>query len=150
MARCANDKEVRMHLCKDHGVSIPDDTWFVGGYHDTTSELVELFDVDRVPASLGEEFAKARRIIDAARGKNALERCEKFALANVHTAEDALRHVHTRSTDLGEARPELGHATNAGVIIGRRNLTKGRFLDRRVFLPSYDPFNDDEAGNMVQ
>merc|ERR1719453_672083 len=37
MARCANDKTVRMHLLKDHGVCIPDDTWFIGGYHDTTS-----------------------------------------------------------------------------------------------------------------
>ena len=39
---------------------VPDDAWFVGGYHDTASEFVELFDVDRVPASLGGELAKAR------------------------------------------------------------------------------------------
>merc|ERR1719316_2445933 len=82
-----------------------------------------------------------------ARGQNALERCEKFCLANVATPEDALTHVHTRSTDLGEARPELGHATNAAVILGRRELTKGTYLSRRAFLPSYDPFNDDDDGS---
>ena len=27
-------------LLREKGVFIPDDTWFVGGYHDTTSELV--------------------------------------------------------------------------------------------------------------
>ncbi len=47
--------------------------------------------------------------------------------------------VRGRSVDLGECRPELNHATNAGVVVGRRALTKGVFLDRRVFLSSYDP-----------
>ena len=43
-------------------------------------------------------------------------------------------------------RPELGHSTNAGIVVGRRELTKGRFYDRRLFLPHYDPFNDDDVG----
>ena len=47
--RYANDREVR-RLAED-GVTIDDDTWFVGGYHDTTSDLVELYDTDSVPAS---------------------------------------------------------------------------------------------------
>merc|ERR1719361_2215954 len=70
--------------------------------------------------------------------------------SNVRTMEKALVHVHTRSTDLGEARPELGHATNASVIIGRRELTQGLFLARRAFLPSYDPFNDDARGTNLE
>ena len=49
-ARYANDPEVRRLLAED-GVTIDDDTWFVGGYHDTTSDLVELYDTDSVPAS---------------------------------------------------------------------------------------------------
>lgn len=150
MARCANDPAVRKELATNHGILIPDDTWFVGGYHDTTSELVELFDLESVPESLASQMSRAQEIIKEARGRNAMERCEKFMLANPRTHEDALRHVHTRSTDLGEARPELGHATNASVVIGRRDLTKGRFFSRRAFLPSYDPFNDNDDGTNLE
>jgi uncharacterized protein YbcC (UPF0753/DUF2309 family) len=69
---------------------------------------------------------------------------------HISTTESALSHVMTRSTDLGEARPELGHATNASVIVGRRELTKGLFLARRAFCPSYDPLNDDENGTFLE
>jgi hypothetical protein len=148
-AKCANHPEVRQ-LLRAKGITIPDDSWFVGGYHDTTSELVEYFDLDRVPAALENALNKAMQVTLDARGQNALERCEKFCLANVATPEDALTHVHTRSTDLGEARPELGHATNAAVILGRRELTKGTYMSRRAFLPSYDPTNDDERGTALE
>jgi uncharacterized protein YbcC (UPF0753/DUF2309 family) len=43
---------------------------------------------------------------------------------------------------LAQVRPELGHATNAVCIIGRRWRTRGLFLDRRAFLVSYDPEAD--------
>ena len=44
--------------------------------------------------------------------------------------------------DLGQARPELGHATVAAAFVGRRTLSRGVFFDRRVFLISYDPLPD--------
>ena len=50
-----------------------------------------------------------------------------------------------RSFDLSQARPELGHATNAAAFIGRREMSRGLFLDRRVFLISYDPGGDDDG-----
>jgi hypothetical protein len=150
LARCANHPEVRSILHREFKIAIPDDTWFVGGFHDTSSELVELYDTEYVPASLSAAFEKGKEIILYARGKNALERCSKFMLFDGSTPEEALSHVHTRSTDLGQSRPELGHATNASVIIGRRELTKGRFLARRAFLPSYDPFNDDDRGSNLE
>jgi uncharacterized protein YbcC (UPF0753/DUF2309 family) len=55
----------------------------------------------------------------------------------------ALRHVEGRSEDLAQARPELGHATNAVCFVGRRWRSKGLYLDRRTFLTSYDPTQDD-------
>jgi uncharacterized protein YbcC (UPF0753/DUF2309 family) len=150
LARCANHPEVRSILRREYGITIPDDTWFVGGFHDTSSELVDLYDTEHVPASLKAEFEKAKEIVYYARGQNALERCSKFMLFTGSTPEDALSYVHTRSTDLGESRPELGHATNAAVVIGRRELTYGRFYARRAFLPSYDPFNDDDRGSNLE
>jgi hypothetical protein len=47
-----------------------------------------------------------------------------------------------RASDISQARPELGHATNAAAFIGRREMSRGLFLDRRVFLISYDPTTD--------
>lgn len=152
-ARCANNSEVRIELRKEHKISIPDDTWFVGGYHDTTSDLVEIFDMELVPSSHADDFTNAMKVVHTARANNALERCQKFMgsdASNVRTPQQALSHVQTRSTDLGQARPELGHATNASVILGRRNLTKGIFFDRRLFMPSYDPFNDDDNGTNLE
>ena len=46
-------------------------------------------------------------------------------------------------------RPELGHATNAVCVVGRRENTRGLFLDRRAFLTSYDPTQDDAAGGTL-
>ena len=145
-ARCANDPEVRAMLASEHDIFIPNDTWFIGGYHDTTSELVELYDLDRIPESHIGDYKRAQAVIDQARAKNAFERCQKFYLADVNTPEQALRHVQLRSRDAAEVRPELGHSTNAAIIVGRRELSQGRFLDRRIFLPQYDPFNDDDEG----
>lgn len=150
-ARYANNPSVRMMLRQQYGINIPDDTWFVGGYHDTTSDTVELYDVERVPATHERDLARARDVIDRARAQNALERCQKFFLADdVQTPEQALKHVRLRARDTAEVRPELAHSTNGAVIVGRRELTKGKFLDRRAFLPSYDPFEDDERGTNLE
>jgi len=160
LARCANSPVVREVLLRDFGIKIPDDTHFIGGFHDTSSEKCELYDVEEQYSQLvapgawrriSELLEKAKLLVYEARGRNALERCSKFMLSpNSTDTEAALSHVLTRSTDLGEARPELGHATNAGVIVGRRELTKGTFLSRRFFLPSYDPFNDDDRGTNLE
>jgi uncharacterized protein len=55
----------------------------------------------------------------------------------------ALRYVEQRAEDLAQPRPERGNATNAVCIVGRRELSRGLFLDRRAFLASYDPIPDD-------
>jgi len=50
-----------------------------------------------------------------------------------------------RSYDFSQARPELGHATNAAAFIGRRSMSRGVFFDRRTFLISYDATTDPEG-----
>src|SRR5262249_59758234 len=42
-----------------------------------------------------------------------------------------------------------GHGTNAVTIVGRRSRTRGLFLDRRAFLNSYDPTQDDADGTIL-
>ena len=148
-AAMANHPRVREGLAK-RGIVIPEDTWFVGGYHDTCSDDVEMYDLDRVPASHRADLQRIRKSIDKARAWDAHERSRRFEAAETaHTAELALRHVEERSEHLAEPRPEYGHCTNAVSIVGKRSLTRGLFLDRRAFLTSYDASGDPEDNNLA-
>jgi uncharacterized protein YbcC (UPF0753/DUF2309 family) len=94
-------------------------------------------------------FQQVRQAIDVARQRNAHERCRRFESAPLSlTPEAALRHVEGRSEDMAQVRPECGHATNAVCMVGRRQRTRGMFLDRRWFLTSYDP-NQDDADSTI-
>eukprot|EP00163_Fabomonas_tropica_P026112 TRINITY_DN467_c0_g1_i4.p1 TRINITY_DN467_c0_g1~~TRINITY_DN467_c0_g1_i4.p1 ORF type:complete len:1296 (-),score=96.04 TRINITY_DN467_c0_g1_i4:1026-4913(-) len=149
-ARLANDPEVREVLSCTYNIDIPADTHFLGAQHNTTSDTMHFFDTDDVPPSNVPEFSRAQKMLHEACGRNALERCDRFLLSQANTPQQALEHVRTRSIDPAEVRPELNHATNAGVVIGRRELTKRFFYDRRVFLPSYDPMSDDARGSYLE
>jgi len=123
---------------------------FVGGYHNTCNETVTFFDLDRIPESHRQEFAAARKAIDATCERNAHERCRRFMSAPLTMSFSAARqHVEERSEDLAQTRPELGHATNAITIVGRREWTRGLYLDRRAFLTSYDPTQDDAESTIL-
>ncbi|MEA1889587.1 MAG: DUF2309 domain-containing protein [Pseudomonadota bacterium] len=148
-ASLANRQEVRAGLI-DLGIVIPEDSWFIGASHNTCDDEVELFDLDAVPASLQEALDKLRAEIDQTIERSAHERCRRLASAPKNPSlKSALQHVVGRSTDFSQARPELGHATNAAAFIGRRCNTQGAFFDRRVFLISYDPTSDPE-GKIVE
>jgi len=137
-AAMANREEVREGL-RERGIDIPSDTWFIGGYHDTCNDGVELFDLDSVPSTHLADLESIRVALDRARAQNALERARRFeSLPADADAERALRHVEERSEHLAQPRPEYGHCTNSVCIVGRRSLTRGLFLDRRSFLVSYD------------
>ena len=141
-ATLANHPDVRAEL-RSRGLVIPDDTWFLGGYHDTCSDDIDLFDLDRMPATHGPDLTALRAVLDEARRRNAHERIRRFEVASPSLApEEALRHVMQRSEHLGEPRPEYGHSTNAVAFVGRRDTTRGLFLDRRAFLISYDHASD--------
>ena len=150
-AMLVNDSRIRDVLRDDHGINIPKDTQFVAIEHDTTSDRYTILDEEDVPESHLSHLAKATLLLDHSMAENALERCHRFLLADrVRTPNQALKHVYQRSVDYAEVRPELNHATNAGVVIGRRSLTRGHFLDRRMFLPSYDPLSDDDRGTQLE
>lgn len=148
-AQMANRPEVRAAL-KSRGIVVPDGTWFVGGEHDTAADTIRLFDLEEAPIDLVPELEALQGLLDQALARNAHERCRKFASAPQPLSLDAARrHVEARSYDLSQARPELGHATNASCIVGRRSATRGLFLDRRAFLVSYDP-RPDESGQILE
>ncbi|HLK99573.1 MAG TPA: DUF2309 domain-containing protein [Myxococcaceae bacterium] len=137
-SQMANRPEVRARL-RARGIDIPDTTFFLGGLHNTTTDEVVLSDTDLVPQVLQGELSEFRRLMDKARMLSAHERCRRFESAPLTLSPAAaLRHVEERAVDLSQARPELGHVTNAACVVGRRSMTRGLFLDRRAFLVSYD------------
>lgn len=149
VANMANRAEVRA-LLRERGIVIPDDTWFIGAEHDTCDDIVTWLDSEDLPGTLHAPLARLRADVDAACLLHAKERCRRFMSAPLHIApKAALRHVTGRANDYSQARPELGHATNACAFFGRRSLSRGAFFDRRAFLISYDPSQDPD-GNVIE
>jgi uncharacterized protein len=143
IAEMLNDPRVRTCLTQ-RGIEIPTDTVFVGGMHNTASDHLTFQDVDRVPSTHQSEFDAACRAMQEAIIRNAHERARRFSSAPLGLSPMAAkRHMEGRSEDLSQVRPEWGHATNAICIVARRQRTRGLFLDRRAFLVSYDPLQDD-------
>lgn len=148
-AMMANDRRVR-RLTLERGVEIPDDVRFVGAYHNTCSDNVEYYDLDLLPRTHRELFRRIEASVNETRARNAHERARRFESAPLDlTFSEAIEHVEQRSEDLSQARPEYNHATNALVTVGRRDWTRGLFMDRRVFLTEYDPSVDDENASVL-
>ncbi len=144
-AAMANRPEIRALLAQ-RGIVIPEDTWFVGAEHDTCSDVIAWYDEEDVPQTLQAKYEAVKSDLQKARDAAAHERCRRFYSANnPKTPEAGIHHVHLRSNDLSQVRPEYGHATNASAIVGRRSISQGIFLDRRAFLISYDPTQDPDG-----
>jgi uncharacterized protein YbcC (UPF0753/DUF2309 family) len=149
LAQILNDPRIRETL-ERRGVVIPADTLFVGGMHNTSSETVTFFDLDLIPAARRGEFEAIRAIVELACDRDAHERCRRFWSAPLTLPfPGARQHVEGRAEDLAQVRPEWGHATNAICIVGRRDFTRGLYLDRRAFLTSYDPTQDDAENSVL-
>ena len=144
-AAMANRAAVRQRLAT-FGIAIPDGTWFLAAEHNTCDDSVDWYDLAVAPPAAQPAVDRLVGQLAEACRAHAAERCRRLASAPPRPSPWlARRHVAGRAHDLAQARPELGHATNAAAVIGRRELTRGLFLDRRVFLISYDPTLDDDG-----
>lgn len=144
----ANHPEVRS-LLRSRGLHIPDTTRFIGGLHDTTRDEIEFFDKDRLDEVSMAKHLKNKEVFNKALDANSKERSRRFDSINTRLSADKIHaKVRLRSVSLFEPRPELNHATNALCVVGRRSLTKNLFLDRRVFLNSYD-YTIDPNGDLL-
>lgn len=142
-AELANRPDVRAGL-RARGIEVPDDTVFVGGLHDTADDRIQLFDLGAIPSTHDARFETVCVMLERARRESARERARRFDDAPLGlTAAAALHHVEARASHLAQPRPEYGHCTNAIAVVGRRTLTRGLHLDRRPFLISYDPTQDE-------
>jgi uncharacterized protein len=129
LAALLNDPETRAGLpaC---GVTLPEDTLFLAGLHDTVTDRVTLYRDTPAPDHAAEvEQAEAWL---AAAGK--LARAER-ALRLPGASGDT---IARRAVDWAEVRPEWGLAGCSTFIAAPRSATSGRDLQGRAFLHSYD------------
>jgi len=143
LATICNDDAVRAAL-RDRGIDIPEDTVFVAGEHNTTTDEVALY-ADDVPESHAEDVEQLRADLATARTGAAAERAEDMG----GDADSGVRETERRAADWAETRPEWGLAGNAAFVIGPRELTDGLDLDGRSFLHSYD-WRTDPDGDALE
>jgi len=141
----ANHPKVRAAL-KTNGIDIPSSTVFIAGMHDTASDLIGFYDDENLTESHQKLHLESKQNFENALDLNAKERSRRFASINTNQDIKKIRKaIEERSVSLFEPRPELGHGTNTLAIIGRRDVTRGLYLDRRAFLNSYDYRTDLEG-----
>jgi uncharacterized protein YbcC (UPF0753/DUF2309 family) len=140
VAALLNSAEIRMHLV-ERGITIPEDTWFLGAVHDTASDHVTLLDAQDAPVHL-------QPIVDDLREQLARAGQQQSGVRSRHLPGPAHR-VRHRGADWAQVRPEWGLARNAAFIVGPRSMTAGLDLDGRAFLHTYDA-DLDPSGRVLE
>ncbi len=148
-ALIANRPHVRELLAK-RGLAIPSDTHFLAALHDTTTDRVQIADLEDVPATHRKELAQVLEDVNDTGSMAAAER--GIALEGTsarHDRRHSIQDVQLRSMDWAQVRPEWGLARNSLFIIGNRWLTQGVDLAGRSFLHSYD-YRPDTDGKLLE
>ena len=145
LAAMANSPDVRAEL-RTRGLDVPDDTRFLAGEHDTTTDRVTFFDKEELPETHHPDLQRLAKDLEQAGLQTIMERCGRLPGAPDNpTPQAAARHVRRRSVDWSQVRPEWGLSGNAAFIIGKRALTAGIDLGGRTFLHNYDADADESA-----
>ncbi len=133
-AAILNDPSVRTGLAA-RGIVIPDDAWFLGCLHDTTTDSVRIFNADATPTSHAADLRRVRTWLEQASSR---AREERSALLGLRQRNDVHKQIMLRSRDWSQVRPEWGLAGNAAFIAAPRARTAGVNLGGRAFLHTYD------------
>ena len=134
----ANHLEVRAKLCS-RGLVIPVESQFLACLHDTTRDEITYFDEHLLSPVNSTNHKKNKPVYERALDFNAKERSRRLvSIDTTLSAEKIHKEILRRSVSLFEPRQELNHSTNAICFVGRRELSKNIYLDRRSAMNSYD------------
>ncbi|AEB12699.1 DUF2309 domain-containing protein [Marinithermus hydrothermalis] len=139
----ANHPKVRELLKQKHGISIPETTHFVPGLHNTTTDAVQLYDLEYLPSKLLPVLEGVRADLEAATLHTAQERALELGVKPEYA--EVLEHAY----DWSQVRPEWGLSGNYAFVIGRREVTRALDLKGKVFLHSYD-YRVDPKGRLLE
>ncbi len=135
LAALLNEPAVRAGLVA-RAIDVPASTHFVAGLHDTTTDAVELFDLDELPDSHQADVATLRTWLAEAGDWARAERAPALGLAGLEGP--ALRNaIHARARDWAQVRPEWGLANNAAFVVAPREHCRHVDFAGRAFLHDY-------------
>jgi uncharacterized protein len=138
LADLLNAPAVREQL-EPLGISVPTETWFVPGLHNTTTDEVTLFDTQLMPTTMRSALDELQNWLRAAGGRARDERAGSLGLGTMTNQPDRLeRAILERANDWSQVRPEWGLAGNAAFIVAPRRRTQHMHLGGRSFLHDYD------------
>ncbi|MCA3555639.1 YbcC family protein [Aestuariivirga sp.] len=129
LAQLLNDPETRSGLAQ-HGISLPQDTLFVAGLHETTTDEVTLYE-DGFPPEQCARLAVTRQLLRRAARMTRAERALRLPGATAFA-------ITQRALNWAEVRPEWGLAGCSAFIAAPRRVTAQADLGGRCFLHSYD------------
>lgn len=141
-AAILNDAQVRAGL-KQRGIEIPADTLFLGALHDTTTDDVQVYGEEAVPASHQEDLTQLKRNLAEAAS---MARAERAATLNIQNGKSVDAQVIARASDWAQVRPEWGLAGCAAFVAAPRERTAALDLGGRSFLHSYNWQDDNNYG----
>ncbi len=138
LAKVLNTPEIRRAIA-ENGIKIPDDTVFIGAEHNTTTDEIEIYDIEITDKETVEKLSELKSNLKMAAKLN---RASRNSYEEYDITDAA---ILAKSIDWSETRPEWGLAGNMAFVIGPRELTKGNNLDNRVFMHSYRQESDPEG-----
>lgn len=144
LAHILNDTGVRSGLL-DRGILIPEATVFVAALHNTTTDEMEWFDLDLLPAHAAAPLARLQASFAQALHQVRCERAPRLGLSPDQGAQSLLAALQSRASDGAQTRPEWGLAGNAAFVIAPRARTRGSHLGGRSFLHDYDAAHDSDG-----
>ncbi|WP_225862094.1 YbcC family protein [Ideonella benzenivorans] len=147
LAQLLNRPAVRAGLAAQ-GVTVPAQTVFAAALHNTTTDELEWFDTDLLPAEAAPRLAQAQAAFARAGEQVRRERAPSLGLDPALPSAALFTALRRRANDGAQTRPEWGLSGNAAMVIAPRARTRGLALDGRVFLHDYDPALD-PAGRLL-
>ncbi|MGF1455113.1 MAG: YbcC family protein [Alphaproteobacteria bacterium] len=139
LAQLLNDTDVRKGLI-ERGITVPEDTLFVGGLHDTTTDRITIYDKD---VSIDQHKADLKQVQQWLKAAGKVTRGERaLRLPRAESHGD----IPVRARDWAEVRPEWALAGCKAFIAAPRARTAGRSLEGRAFLHDYDWHQDGDQG----
>ena len=132
-ASILNDPAVRSELSKK-GIAIPDDTIFIAGLHDTTTDTVTFFEHNSLSQEAVLQLDKLKISFQKAGQMARTERSNRF---NLNGEKSNGNNVLSRGKDWSQIRPEWGLAGCNAFVIAPRLRTASVSLDSKSFLHDY-------------
>lgn len=141
-----NRSDVRALMAQEFQLAIPATSVALAAHHDTTQDVVTVFDAAMIPASHRATYEAFKRSLSKALAQNAERRVGEF---RSNRPEAGLRETIRRAHSLFETRPELGHTNVAFAVVGKRSSSAGLRPSCPAFLQSYDAATDPDASKLA-